>query len=399
VSATLTVTNTNDAGPGSLRQAIADAADGDLIQFDPAIAGQTIFLTSGELPISGKNLTIEGSATQGITISGSNISRVFAVVSGLTLTNATITGGNSGGQDGGGIINVGTLQISHSTLSGNQAASRFGGAIANFGTLTITNSTISGNQSETGGGIINAGQTTLISTTVTGNSAGTGGGISGNVALRNSIVAANAASLNANCNGVVTLSGINLSDDASCGFTGPSMITGDPRLGPLVDNGGPTWTHNLLNDSPAIDAALGCSVTDDQRYITRPQGAACDIGAVEFNDYVNVSLTVDASQSVNPNTGVAVVTGTMTCSAPVSIPLDVKLSQVQKRSRVTSTVSASAQTTVDCTGMKFWAVSMAPPSGAFVNTDASVSATSLNTDKWVTPASITTPVKLYWSHR
>lgn len=63
----------------------------------------------------------------------------------------------------------------------------------------------------------------------------------------------------------------------------------DPLLGPLQDNGGPTFTHALLAGSPAIDtgnpALLGsggsaCEATD-QRGVARPQGSACDIGAYE----------------------------------------------------------------------------------------------------------------------
>jgi hypothetical protein len=56
-------------------------------------------------------------------------------------------------------------------------------------------------------------------------------------------------------------------------------------LGPLADNGGPTQTHALLPGSPAIDAGdnTACPATD-QRGVTRPLGAACDIGAYEFGD-------------------------------------------------------------------------------------------------------------------
>ena len=58
----------------------------------------------------------------------------------------------------------------------------------------------------------------------------------------------------------------------------------DPLLGPLQDNGGPTFTHALLPGSPAIDhiPAENCEVTTDQRGVARPQGAACDIGAYEL---------------------------------------------------------------------------------------------------------------------
>ena len=56
---TITVTNTNDSGPGSLRQAVVDSQDGDTIDFDPPLKGQTISLTSAELVIN-KSITISG---------------------------------------------------------------------------------------------------------------------------------------------------------------------------------------------------------------------------------------------------------------------------------------------------------------------------------------------------
>jgi hypothetical protein len=69
-------------------------------------------------------------------------------------------------------------------------------------------------------------------------------------------------------------------------------LSGDPNLGPLQDNGGPTLTHALLPGSPAIDAAGDCTAfldpDEDQRGVTRPLdsdgdgSAACDIGAFEF---------------------------------------------------------------------------------------------------------------------
>ena len=62
-----TVTNTNDSGAGSLRAAIAAAANGDTIDFAPALNGQTITLTSGALTIT-QSLTISGPGAGNLTI-------------------------------------------------------------------------------------------------------------------------------------------------------------------------------------------------------------------------------------------------------------------------------------------------------------------------------------------
>src|SRR5262245_39086215 len=64
---TIIVTDTNDNGPGTLRQALVDAQDGDTIQFDPALIGQTITLTTGELLID-KNITISGPGWKLLTV-------------------------------------------------------------------------------------------------------------------------------------------------------------------------------------------------------------------------------------------------------------------------------------------------------------------------------------------
>jgi hypothetical protein len=75
----------------------------------------------------------------------------------------------------------------------------------------------------------------------------------------------------------------NVLTDATC-FAGASdLVVADAGLGPLADNGGPTLTHALLAGSPAIDAADdGICPATDQRGVTRPQGAACDVGAYEY---------------------------------------------------------------------------------------------------------------------
>ena len=146
---TIIVTNTNDSGPGSLRQALADANDGDVIGF--AVTG-TSGLTSGELLVA-KNVTISGPGTENLAVNGNNQSRVFHITSGRTVTisGLTITNGSAG--SGGGIYNDhAVLILSNCTISGNS-----GDGIHNDGhnighaTLKINNSLLTNNS----GGIYN----------------------------------------------------------------------------------------------------------------------------------------------------------------------------------------------------------------------------------------------------
>jgi hypothetical protein len=152
-AATITVANTNDAGAGSLRQAIADAAAGDTIAL--GVSG-TITLTTGELVI-GKDLTIAGPGASQLTISGNAASRVFFInpgapgattgppattpivnIAGLTLANGKAKGGNGAtGSAGGGagmggalFVNGGNATLSQVSFAGNQA---IGGNGSGFG--------------------------------------------------------------------------------------------------------------------------------------------------------------------------------------------------------------------------------------------------------------------------
>src|SRR5438067_6457140 len=117
----ITVTNTNDSGPGSLRQALADANDGDTINF--AVTG-TIGLTSGELLVS-RSITISGPGAASLTVNGNATSRVFHIGSGRTVTisGLTVTNGNANNQtvlDGGGIYNDhATLTLNNCTINNN----------------------------------------------------------------------------------------------------------------------------------------------------------------------------------------------------------------------------------------------------------------------------------------
>jgi hypothetical protein len=131
------------------------------------------------------------------------------------------------------------VTISNSTLSGNSVTGD-GGAIYNgssdqHSAVIITNSTISDNSATgNGGGIYNVSSAELGSTILDAGSSGE----------------------NIFNTGTVTSLGYNLSSDDGGGLlTGPGdQINTDPMLGPLQDNGGPTFTHALLPGSPAIDA-------------------------------------------------------------------------------------------------------------------------------------------------
>ena len=185
---TITVTNTSDNDPGSLRQALATASDGDTINFQAGLSG-IITLTTGQLVV-GNSVTISGPGANNLTVNGNAAWRVFHISSGkiVTISGLTIMNGDARANAngfGGGIDNDhATLTVSNCTVSGNIASE--GGGISNDGdsgsaTLIITNSTIKDNSVNSttptsGAGIYNSGRfsgsATLIITnsTLSGNS-------------------------------------------------------------------------------------------------------------------------------------------------------------------------------------------------------------------------------------
>lgn len=270
---------------------------------------------SGTLEVTGSSFNINGANIGGGIFNGGGC---------VTVTNSNFEE-NSAGDAGGGMYNAtpGTLTVINSTLSQNTAASG-GGIRSEGGSLTtVIGSTLKFNSTSSatgiGGGILNGWEGTMIvaNTTLVGNSANNwGGGIAnyGTLNLTNSTLSENTAPpdgggglanmetaarlhmantiiayspTGGDCvsvnGGVISTNFNNLVEDGSCG----ASLSGDPMLADLADNGGPTWTMALVEDSPAIDAGddATCAVVPvsgvDQRGVTRPQGAHCDIGAYE----------------------------------------------------------------------------------------------------------------------
>jgi hypothetical protein len=407
---TITVMNTADSGMGSLREALADANDGDTIDFGAAVTG-TITLSSGQLVVN-DSITISGPGAGVLAVNGNGTFRVFEIASGKTvsISGLTMTNGKVVSVTGGGLrVPTGsTVSIANSTVSNNVAAASNGGAISNAGTLTITDSDISNNfASFGGGGVLNNGSGTLTITgsTFTGNSTAFAGGallnggtltvnnstfsandidpcgcgptggavlwqtagtatinnstIAGNtqnldpintglgviantggtVSVRGTIVAKNTTNLGGNCTGTITDDGYNLEDTSpsTCGFSSAnnSIVGSDPMLGPLADNGGPTFTRALLPNSPAIDKGKNFSGSstdqrgtgfartyDDPAIANATGGDGTDIGAFEvqaptptptpYAAQIQQPINADGTSVFNVRRGIVPVKFTLT---------------------------------------------------------------------------------------
>jgi hypothetical protein len=231
----------------------------------------------------------------------------------LNLNSCTVAACYAGYASGGGGIFLGNsanLSLVGSTISGNSTPDYGGGLyLFNGAHATVLNSTISGNSTLDGtdagwgGGIFvqSSGSTlSMFNSTVANNSSvNAGGGIyryQGTVTLADTLVAGNSAPSGPDCKGTFVSSGYNLVGNSS-GSTGfgasGDQFNVNPRLGPLSDNGGPTFTHALLTGSPAIDKGRSFGVGTDQRGRLRAfdftgianasGGDGSDIGAFEVS--------------------------------------------------------------------------------------------------------------------
>ena len=363
----------------------ANGSGDDVINFAlPGTAPWTVNLTEA-LPDLASNISIAGPGADKLTVRRPDTAatnfRIFKVTEGsvANISGITISGGNVPDEPGGGIYNLfGTLTVSDSTISDNSATQ--GGGIRNQdGTLTVWGSTISDNSADHGGGILNGASpidsTTITNSTISGNSATEeGGGVLsalGRTVIKFSTITKNTAPadfgsgvsswavedpgaevpststevlstiISANTNTDVDVPGedvphsnTNSFDSKGYNLIGDGNATGafnqtgdqtgvtDPKLDVLGSYGGPTQTHRLQSDSPAIDAGPptevdpeGISVcpppSTDQRGDSRPQGSACDIGAFEWQ---MVTISIDDTSVAEGNSGTTNATFTVSLS-------------------------------------------------------------------------------------
>jgi CSLREA domain-containing protein len=281
-----TLQDTSGEGDCSLRDAINAAnrtltlgstctiagAGKNIIQF--SVTG-TILLASTlpQVMETAGSLTINGPASPGITIDGSNSGnpvQVMQVASGATLTfkNVTITNGSADIlgvlPDGGGIYNAGTLTVSNSTFSGNNA--EFGSCILNSGTLKVSNSTFSGNSAEFEGCIVSAfgvGSSTFVSNSIfSNNESDSGSGIynQGTMTVINSIFSGNTASDSAGIanDDTMSISNSTFSRNSAAIFGGALTNSGTTL----------TVTDSTFSQNDAGDDGGGAILNDETLTIT-----------------------------------------------------------------------------------------------------------------------------------
>lgn len=320
---TWTVTTSADGGPGSLRQLIAAAADGDTI----LVGARDIVLTAGELSMPGaKPLTIVGAGARATSISGNHATRIFDTTAPLTLRGMTLRDGQVSG-DGGAIWTNSPLTLTDMAFVGNTSTSSEGGAVhAATDSVTINRSLFANNSAQGDGGALQFAGNTLVtvqnSTFVGNSSAAQAGALAVNyvdpattVALVNDTFVGNRAapgapgsvfrvgseqtvsyrsSLFVDNGGACAQGGLahavsnghNVFDgtpSSDCNLIASDATVADAHVSALGNHGGPTDTVLPLANSAAIDAAATpyCPGTD-ARGIVRPFGAGCDVGAVEL---------------------------------------------------------------------------------------------------------------------
>jgi predicted outer membrane repeat protein len=265
------------------------------------------------------DITVIDSTVDGSTADGPG-GAIFTLDGDVTIVNSTVNG-NRADDRGGAISGEADVTIINSTIARNAAVAHVGGGVWARGNLYVANSTISNNYAEAvGGGMLAAGRVGLVKSTVLDNIAPVAANIGAGERLdafgsiigpaKTDPTGGQVQPTGRNCQVPNGRSfGYNVVTDASCGLSAPTDLVGStgPMLGELSENGGLGETRHPVPGSPVLDRipAADCNfapfgevlegdqhlaglVADrlalaamDQRGVPRPQGPACDVGAVE----------------------------------------------------------------------------------------------------------------------
>jgi hypothetical protein len=174
--------------------------------------------------------------------------------------------------------------------------------------------------------------------------------------VRASALHPDAASATTGCapTGVSTSGGDNWATEASCGLSDPTDVVvaaGDPLLGPLADNGGPTTAHLPQPSSPLIDAIPTdrCAIGEDQRGAPRPAGSGCDVGSVEAGSVVPPTTTTTTTTTTTVPTTTTTTTTVPTTTTTTTVPTTTTSSSTTTTSTSTTSTSTSTSTTAPTT--------------------------------------------------
>ncbi|CAM9970839.1 unnamed protein product, partial [Discosporangium mesarthrocarpum] len=283
----LVLNNRADSGGGIYNSGSLILDESSLRNNSASILGGGLFHLSGNLQIDQSVFDANTSASHG---GGLHTFAADVVINESTFSrNSAGSMAAPGPADGGAMLVFdSTVQLTNSTVSGNTATGSGGGIQQRSGSLDVISTTIALNAADdSGGGIASSASTTLLNSIIATNSSPSAPDITVSGSLESS---------GGNIIGNGTALTVNQRIDDLIG-TPEALI--DPRLAALADNGGPTETHALLGDSPALDFAVAPVSPTDQRNEIRRDGnsdgtISADAGSFEFGETsTTVTTTTD----------------------------------------------------------------------------------------------------------
>jgi len=325
----IVVTNCNDTGAGSLRNAAASAVDGGTIDLSGLDCG-TIALETGEITFAQQSIYLQGPGAAQLTISGGHLSRVFrhTGLDGLVIRDLTIADGKYQSQTdarGGCILSSGNVVIDSSSVrdctvaGGDQTVSQ-GGGIYSFGNVTLVASRVTGNVSyNTGtgvfvceaGGVFTSGDLSVKYSTIDSNQAvpaedgpnsGSGGAVSfGSVLVFQSTISNNASTHNAGIEIIGGGANAQIIDSTVSGNRASS--SGGVYSQSDIDVSNSTIAFNYSTLGEAALYAGGVTITLQSTIVAenyRSGGLANDLGGSDSTSLVGSNNIVGSSTLAMP---------------------------------------------------------------------------------------------------